>query len=165
MPMMELGAAKCLLLVAQLCFASASSVQFKDSGLTADAVLAVGRSTVYVELRTDNQQTPDQSRMASACVGTVCLYYFKTCATRAAGVSCRYEFSEPGATSSRVVQIDAGSRDDVSRTEAEIGVVLNPGAAPQVLWLSAFETVSSAATAPTCPRSKRSGRSERCGAK
>lgn len=150
MQLMATSGLDCLVLVANLCLHSVTTVEIHDSGLGARAEIRGHDFEGDIVLRSDNIFTPDWSRMNNACVEGACVAYFKHCVTSDGAITCDYHFSQPGETQNTLVSISAKNGSELQSAEESIGVLTRSGWTFKEVPLSTFTKVSDEATPPYC---------------
>ena len=149
---MSTSALECLVLIANLCLHSVTSIEMRDTGLGASAVVHGRGFEADIVLRSDNFSTPDWSRMNEACAEGICIAYFKHCAANEGAVVCEYHFSQPGEMQNTVVTIISNSRSELQMAETKIGALMRSGWALKEVPLSTFTSESEGSTPPYCKR-------------
>src|SRR5688572_20001857 len=95
----------CLVLILEICFANASRISVDQSSIITIASIDAKDFTAKINANSDDVQTPDWSRMSTACASGVCVAYFKHCSEDEHRHQCTYHFSQPGDMQNKVLTI------------------------------------------------------------
>lgn len=141
----------CIVLVANLCLNSVTTLDLNEGGLSGSLINVRGPGySLVIDPGGDNIRTPDWKRMANACLNGVCVAYFKHCKVAGAATVCEYHFSQPGEIQNTVVRLSGSNREAVTDAEKKIGILARAGINFQVVPLTALNTESAESEPPYC---------------
>jgi hypothetical protein len=142
----------CLVIVANLCLHTMADVSISDTTTSSWVIVKEQRFEAEIMLRSDSINTPDWSKMNTACAKGACISYFKHCQTDETMAECVYYFSQPGDIQNVSVRILSKNQDGIGEGEKDIGVLARTVAGTHEVPLRAFTKISGTPSPPYCGR-------------